>query len=78
MMNAAQVHKGVRKLGAGKGRQVEDQPLQEVRCILVNQPSRSALLIEFLHIIQDTFRCSSDAESHPLDYKHFTKEVGHE
>ena len=76
-MNAAQVHKSVWKPGAGKcwripqGRQVENQWLPEVRGILGGQPRRLSLLIEFLHIIQVTFLCSSGVKFNPFDYETF-------
>ena len=76
-MNAAQVHKSVWKPGAGKcwripqGRQVENQWLPEVRGILGGQPRRLSLLIEFLHIIQVTLRCSSGVKFNPFDYETF-------
>ncbi|MEL6648108.1 MAG: NAD(P)H-dependent oxidoreductase subunit E [Pseudomonadota bacterium] len=38
-----------------KGRQVEDQPWDEVRALLGNRPRRRDLLIEFLHLIQDAY-----------------------
>ncbi|MEO1284776.1 MAG: NAD(P)H-dependent oxidoreductase subunit E [Pseudomonadota bacterium] len=38
-----------------KGRQVEDQPWEEVRSLLGNRPRRRDLLIEFLHLIQDEY-----------------------
>ncbi|MEO1344985.1 MAG: NAD(P)H-dependent oxidoreductase subunit E [Pseudomonadota bacterium] len=38
-----------------KGRQVEDQPWDEVRALLGNRPRRRDLLIEFLHLIQDEY-----------------------
>lgn len=54
--------KGVwKKKGTGKsrrtpkGRQVDDQALEEVRALLGNTPRRRDLLIEFLHLIQDAY-----------------------
>ncbi|MEL6573455.1 MAG: NAD(P)H-dependent oxidoreductase subunit E [Pseudomonadota bacterium] len=53
--------KGVWKSGKGKGRhrpkgrQVEDQAWDEVRALLGDEPRRRDLLIEFLHLIQDTY-----------------------
>ncbi|HMB76828.1 MAG TPA: NAD(P)H-dependent oxidoreductase subunit E, partial [Kiloniellaceae bacterium] len=38
-----------------KGRQVEEQALQEVRALLGDRPRRRDLLIEFLHLIQDNY-----------------------
>ena len=38
-----------------KGRQVEDQPWDDVRALLGNRPRRRDLLIEFLHLIQDEY-----------------------
>ena len=53
--------KGVWKSGKGKGRhtpkgrQYEDQALQEVQVLLGPQPRERDLLIEFLHLIQDEY-----------------------
>ena len=53
--------KGVWKSGKGKGRhtpkgrQYEDQALQEVQMLLGAQPRTRDLLIEFLHLIQDEY-----------------------
>ncbi|APX11091.1 NAD(P)H-dependent oxidoreductase subunit E [Tateyamaria omphalii] len=53
--------KGVWKSGKGKGRvrpkgrALEDQAWDEVRTLLGDQPRRRDLLIEFLHLIQDTY-----------------------
>src|SRR6056297_901161 len=53
--------KGVWKSGKGKGRhtpkgrQLEDQPWQEVQELLGDGPLRRDLLIEYLHLIQDRF-----------------------
>ncbi len=58
---ASDDRKGVWKSGKGKGRhrpkgrQVEDQPWDEVRALLGDQPRRRDLLIEFLHLIQDEY-----------------------
>ncbi|MEO0772316.1 MAG: NAD(P)H-dependent oxidoreductase subunit E [Pseudomonadota bacterium] len=52
---------GVWKRGKGKGRhtpkgrQLEDQPWEEVRALLGTRPRRRDLLIEFLHLIQDAY-----------------------
>jgi formate dehydrogenase len=53
--------KGVWKSGRGKGRktpkgrQYTDEALAEVQALLVDQPRRRDLLIEFLHLIQDAY-----------------------
>ena len=53
--------KGVWKSGRGKGRhmpkgrQFEDQALEEVQALLGTSPRRRDLLIEFLHLIQDAY-----------------------
>ncbi|WP_397544504.1 NAD(P)H-dependent oxidoreductase subunit E [Roseovarius salis] len=53
--------KGVWKSGKGKGRrtpkgrQLEDQPCEEVRALLGDRPRRRDHLIEFLHLIQDEY-----------------------
>ena len=52
---------GVWKSGKGrgrktpKGRQYEDQALQEVRSLLEGRSVSRDLLIEFLHLIQDAY-----------------------
>ncbi|MEO0990833.1 MAG: NAD(P)H-dependent oxidoreductase subunit E, partial [Pseudomonadota bacterium] len=38
-----------------KGRQLDDQALDEVRALLGERPRRRDLLIEFLHLIQDAY-----------------------
>ncbi|MEM1362931.1 MAG: NAD(P)H-dependent oxidoreductase subunit E [Pseudomonadota bacterium] len=38
-----------------KGRQVDDQSLEEVKTLLGDQPRQRDLLIEFLHLIQDAY-----------------------
>ncbi len=54
--------KGVwKKKGTGKsrrtpkGRQVDDAALQDIQALLGDRPRRRDLLIEFLHLIQDTY-----------------------
>jgi len=42
-----------------KGRELDDAALKEVRALLGNHERRRDLLIEFLHLIQDEFRCLS-------------------
>jgi formate dehydrogenase beta subunit len=42
-----------------KGRQLEGDALHEVRALLSDRPRRPDLLIEFLHLIQDRYRCLS-------------------
>ncbi len=57
--------KGVWKSGSGKGRvtpkgrQFDDQALQEVRDLLGARPRDRDLLIEFLHLVQDAHGCLS-------------------
>ncbi|MCY4335379.1 MAG: NAD(P)H-dependent oxidoreductase subunit E [Litoreibacter sp.] len=64
--------KGVWKSGRGKGRhtpkgrQLEDQAWEEVKTILGDRPRRRDLLIEFLHLIQDKYRCLSAAHLRAL------------
>ncbi|MEP1389562.1 MAG: NAD(P)H-dependent oxidoreductase subunit E [Yoonia sp.] len=64
--------KGVWKSGKGKGRhtpkgrQLDDQAWEEVRALLGDRPRRSDLLIEFLHLIQDAYRCLSAAHLRAL------------
>ena len=54
-------NKGVWKKGRGKGRatpkgrQFDDDALQAVRDLLGDRPRKRDLLIEFLHLIQDTY-----------------------
>ena len=58
---AKQSLKGVWKSGSGrgrvrpKGRQVEDLAWSQIQFLLADQPRRRDLLIEFLHLIQDTY-----------------------
>ncbi|OAN79867.1 NADH-quinone oxidoreductase subunit F [Sulfitobacter sp. EhC04] len=53
--------KGVWKSGKGKGRhhtkgrQLQDGPWEEVRALLGDRPRNRDLLIEFLHLIQDSY-----------------------
>ncbi len=60
-LDQSQKGKGVWKSGKGKGRvrpkgrALEDQPWDEVRALLGEQPRRRDLLIEFLHLIQDAY-----------------------
>src|SRR5260370_10054072 len=42
-----------------KGRPLDDSALDEVRILLGDRPRRRDLLIEFLHLIQDEYRCLS-------------------
>jgi len=64
--------KGVWKSGKGKGRhtpkgrQLEDQPWQEVQELLGDAPRRRDLLIEYLHLIQDRFGHLSSAHLRAL------------
>ena len=64
--------KGVWKSGKGKGRhtpkgrQIEDTAWDEVKALLGDQPRRRDLLIEFMHLIQDTYGCLSAAHLRAL------------
>ena len=64
--------KGVWKSGKGKGRhtpkgrQYDDQALEEVRALLGDRPRRRDLLIEFLHLIQDEYGHQSAAHLRAL------------
>ena len=42
-----------------KGRQIDPGPLEEVRALLGHRPRDRDLLIEHLHLIQDTWHCIS-------------------
>ena len=42
-----------------KGRPLDDSALAEVRTLLGSRPRNRDLLIEFLHLIQDEYRCLS-------------------
>ena len=59
--------RGIWKSGKGKGgirpkgRQVSDSALSEIRNLLGDRPRRRDLLIEFLHLVQDEYRCLSAA-----------------
>ena len=63
---------GVWKSGKGKGRhtpkgrQLDDAAWAEVRGLLGDAPRRRDLLIEFLHLIQDTYGCLSAAHLRAL------------
>ncbi|WP_299624013.1 NAD(P)H-dependent oxidoreductase subunit E [uncultured Tateyamaria sp.] len=71
-LDNAKQGKGVWKSGKGKGRvrpkgrALEDQAWEEVRSLLGDQPRRRDLLIEFLHLIQDSFRHLSAAHLRAL------------
>lgn len=60
-MTVHETKPGVWKSGKGKGRhtpkgrQFEDQALQNVLALLGDRPRRRDLLIEFLHLIQDEY-----------------------
>ena len=57
---ARQIHPGAgRRRGRDlpRGRQVEPQALAEVQALLGERPRRRDLLIEFLHLLQDNYRC---------------------
>ncbi len=47
----------LRRSYAPKGRQVDPDSVSEVRQLLGDSPLRRDLLIEYLHVIQDEFRC---------------------
>ncbi len=63
---------GVWKSGRGKGRrtpkgrQFEDAALAEIQALMGDRPRRRDLLIEFLHLIQDKYRCLSAAHLRSL------------
>ena len=40
-----------------KGRPLDDRAVSDVRALLGTRPRRRDLLIEFLHLIQDKYRC---------------------
>ncbi|HYM01321.1 MAG TPA: NAD(P)H-dependent oxidoreductase subunit E, partial [Stellaceae bacterium] len=40
-----------------RGRQVEPEALTEVQALLGERPRKRDLLIEFLHLLQDEYRC---------------------
>ena len=42
-----------------KGRPLDDSALAEIQALLGTRPRRRDLLIEFLHLIQDEYRCLS-------------------
>ena len=49
-----------------KGRQVDRVALSEIQALLGDRPRRRDLLIEFLHLIQDHYRCLSAAHIRAL------------
>ncbi|TDL81165.1 NADH-quinone oxidoreductase subunit F [Palleronia sediminis] len=55
-----------RKSGLPKGRQLDDAALADVQRLLGDRPRNRDLLIEFLHLVQDEFRCLSDAHIRAL------------
>lgn len=63
---------GVWKDGSGKGRktpkgrQLDDNALQQVRDLLGDRPRRRDLLIEHMHLIQDRYKCLSAAHLRAL------------
>ena len=71
-MNIVNTKPGVWKSGKGKGRttpkgrQFEDQAMTEIRDLLGERPRRADLLIEYLHLIQDKYRCLSAAHLRAL------------
>ncbi|MAN79332.1 MAG: NADH-quinone oxidoreductase subunit F [Magnetovibrio sp.] len=62
-MSTATAQRGRRRERAafGKGRQITDQAIADVQRLLGDQPRRREYLIEYLHLIQDTFGHLSDA-----------------
>ena len=52
--------KGPRVRGTLKGRVVDPRAREEVRELLGDRPRRTDLLIEYLHLIQDRFKCLAD------------------
>lgn len=71
-MSIEQQRKGVWKSGRGKGRrttkgrQLDEQALEEVQALLGDRPRRRDLLIEHLHLIQDAFGHLSAAHMRAL------------
>lgn len=59
-------HRSRRKDRGPKGRSLDDTALAEVRALLGERPRRRDLLIEFLHLIQDQYRCLSAAHLRAL------------
>ncbi len=63
---------GVWKSGRGKGRhapkgrQLDQTALAEIRALLGERPRRRDLLIEFLHLVQDSYGCISPAHTRAL------------
>src|SRR5215212_2030137 len=52
--------KGARVRGTPKGRVVDPKARQDVLELLGDGPRRTDLLIEYLHLIQDRFKCLAD------------------
>jgi len=59
-------HRSRRKDRGPKGRPLDDAALDQVRALLGDRPRRRDLLIEFLHLIQDEYRCLSAAHLRAL------------
>ncbi|MBS0538502.1 MAG: NAD(P)H-dependent oxidoreductase subunit E, partial [Proteobacteria bacterium] len=64
--NADALVKDRRRDRGPKGRGLDDTALREVRALLGTRPRRRDLLIEFLHLIQDEYRCLSAAHLRAL------------
>jgi len=65
MLKKVDDRKGIWKDGSGKGRktpkgrQLDDKAALEVRDLLGERPRRRDLLIEYLHLVQDKYKCLS-------------------
>src|SRR6187399_2003014 len=58
--NRSKKGKGPRVRATPKGRAVDPQAREEVVELLANRPRRTDLLIEYLHLIQDRYKCLAD------------------
>ena len=59
-------HRSRRQDRGPKGRPLDDTAVAEVRALLGDRPMRRDLLIEFLHLIQDEYKCLSAAHLRAL------------
>ncbi len=60
LASADQMRDAIRRKGQLKGRQADEVSLQEVRALVGVAPHRRDLLIEYLHQLNDAYRCLHD------------------
>lgn len=57
LVSVDEMRERIRRTGKLKGRQAEDASLQKVRALVGTAPHRRDFLIEYLHKLNDAFRC---------------------